>query len=208
MSEIAAQMTSAKDAHTCNRAWLTLLDFFTLSTRREVPLQHHVRPPQTARQPCSPVFIRPCFTPVRSSGYTSVRRGGAQDQEKRALEAYFAEHRIQEKLNSMLNEMVQVRPHMPYHWLAKRMRQDGSAPSAGTMPQLAPAAQKALGGDLEKQWSFALGLQVRSGSAPSAPVAAAPPKRSAVASGADGVLLTIEGLSAASSGVLLAIRAQ
>jgi hypothetical protein len=85
---------------------------------------------------------------VRCSGYISARRGGAQDQEKRALEAYFAEHRIQEKLNSMLNEMVQVRPHMPAHWLAKRMRQDGSAPSAGTMPQLAPAAQKALGGDL------------------------------------------------------------
>ena len=39
-------------------------------------------------------------------------------------------------------------------------------------------------------------------------VAAAPPKRSAVASGAEGVLLTIESLSAASSGVLLAIRAQ
>jgi hypothetical protein len=162
--------------------------------------------------PCSP---RPPRGPksthqsVRCSGYISARRGGAQDQEKRALEAYFAEHRIQEKLNSMLNEMVQVRPHMPYHWLAKRMRQDGSAPSAGTMPQLAPAAQKALGGDLEKQWNFALGLQVRSGSAPSAPVvAAAPPKRSAVASGAEGVLLTIESLSAASSGVLLAIRAQ
>ena len=162
------------------------------------------------RKPCSPRprGLKSTHQSVRCSGYISSRRGGAQDQEKRALEAYFAEHRIQEKLNSMLNEMVQVRPHMPYHWLAKRMRQDGSAPSAGTMPQLAPAAQKALGGDLEKQWSFALGLQVRSGSAPSAPVAAAPPKRSAVASGADGVLLTIESLSAASSGVLLAIRAQ
>ena len=199
-------MTSAKDAH--NRAWLTLLDFFTLSSRREVPLQHQCSSAAN-RAPTVLASVHPSvFTPVRSSGYTSVRRGGAQDQEKRALEAYFAEHRIQEKLNSMLNEMVQVRPHMPYHWLAKRMRQDGSAPSAGTMPQLAPAAQKALGGDLEKQWSFALGLQVRSGSAPSAPVAAAPPTRSAVASGADGVLLTIESLSAASSGVLLAIRAQ
>lgn len=142
-------------------------------------------------------------TRVRSTECASACRGGAHEQEKRALEAYFAEHRIQEKLNTMLNDMVQVRPHMPYHWLAKRMRHDGSAPSAGTMPQLSPAAQKALGSDLEKSWSFVLGLQARPGSAPAAP--AAPAKPGVVMGGAEGVLLTIEPQG---KGVLLAIRSK
>ena len=77
---------------------------------------------------------------------------------------------------------------------------------AGRMGEGPSVLLEALGAI--EQRSGELGLQVRSGSAPSAPVAAAPPTRSAVASGADGVLLTIESLSAASSGVLLAIRAQ
>ena len=132
----------------------------------------------------------------------ALPRGGAHEQEKRALEAYFAEHGIQEKLNAMLNEMVQVRPHMPYSWLATRMRRDGCghSPSAGTVPLLPPAAKSELGKDLEKSWGFVLGLQARPGSAAAAPKA---PASKPVAAAATGVLLTIEPQG---SGVLLAIR--
>lgn len=131
------------------------------------------------------------------------RRGGAPDQEKRALEAYFSEHQIQEKLNRMLNDMVQVRPHMPYSWLAQRMRRDGCSPSpaVGTVPIIPAAAKNTFASEMEKTWGYVLGLQARGkGGAQKVQTN----KRTTGASNAPmGVQLTIEPLG---NNVLLAIR--
>ena len=125
------------------------------------------------------------------------------DQEKQRLKKYFEEHAIQDKLNDMLNDMVQVRPNAPFGWLAKRMRAGGPrhTASAGTVPAgLGAAAKSAMGSELEKQWGFVLGLQATgSGVGPAAGPTAGAPK----AGSATDVLLTIE---AAGDGVLLCIR--
>jgi hypothetical protein len=129
---------------------------------------------------------------------TRARRDSAPD--KRKLEKYFADHQIQDKLNGMLNELVQVRPSAPFGWLARRMRRDGSGQApAGTVPLLKPEIGSAMGRDLEKQWGFTLGLQ---NDAPSAPPKGGASAKQARA-GANGVQLTIE---TAGQGVLLCIR--
>lgn len=104
----------------------------------------------------------------------------------------------------MLNEMVQVRPNLPYSWLAQRMRRDGSgqSPAVGTVPLLESAAKSAFADDLEKRWGFVLGLQVRDGAAPKAAGKAAPAKQPR-ATASSGVVLSIEPQG---EGVLLAIR--
>ena len=118
------------------------------------------------------------------------RAGGAQG-EKRQLEAYFQEHSISEKLNTLLNEMVQVRPSAPYGWLARRIRLDdcGHTPAVGTVPLLAKPVGTTVGCELEKQWGYCLGLQ-----GIAAPASRATPT---------GVQLTIE---TSGKGVLLCIR--
>ena len=124
----------------------------------------------------------------------------AQDaeQEKQRLKAYFLEHAIQDKLNNILNEMVQLRPSAPYSWLAKRMRSESCGYAAvGSVPvSLGGAAKDVLGGELEKQWHFAMAHQ---GLGSEATSAAQVPKP-----GTD-VLLTID---PAGDKVLLSIREQ
>ena len=121
-------------------------------------------------------------------------RASRADVERRKIESYFHEHQISEKMNTMLNEMVQVRPTAPYSWLARRMRLDdsGHMPAVGTVPLLAKAAADGLGSELQKQWAFCLGLQ-----------GIATPALSQSAGGASAVQLTIE---SDGPGVLLAIR--
>ncbi len=131
----------------------------------------------------------------------------APQDDKTALEAYFAEHCIQEKLNTMLNEMVQVRPHAPYGWLAKRIRRDtyGHSPAVGTLPVLPPASKSEFCSGLEKTWGFVLGLQARGGSGASAAPAAgaAGGARARPPTASTGVQLSIE---PSTKGVLLCIR--
>merc|ERR1712127_177186 len=67
---------------------------------------------------------------------------------RQELQDYLGAHKIQERLNDWLNEMVKERPAAPYAWLATRMR-GGSAGALGpqsSVPELkSPAAKEAFG---------------------------------------------------------------
>jgi len=119
------------------------------------------------------------------------------DDKRKTLETYFAEHRIQETLNDMLNKMVCSRPTQPYSWLARQMRQADGPPPVGTVPLLDKSAGASAFGDLEKTWGYVLGLQ---GLAPAGAPAGAPPAKPTAPKGIE---LSID---AVGERVLLAIR--
>ena len=122
--------------------------------------------------------------------------------------AYFAEHDVQRKLSSIINEMVATRPVEATRWLSRRLRTESKGVSAsGTVPLLdAAAGRDAFGTEHEKTWGYVLGLQAP----PAAGAAAAPPAKGTAPRSSSGnnqqkkpVELVIEGLG---SGVLLSIR--
>merc|ERR1711920_497237 len=114
------------------------------------------------------------------------------------LQAYFAQHAVQERLNEMLNQLVQVRPAAPYAWLAARMRATGTG-SGDALVDTYPVLSKdtganELGKRLTSTWNF---CQAFSSSA-SAPVSQPDPPAakgnvtlSIEPGGKDRVLLTI-----------------
>merc|ERR1711920_274701 len=120
------------------------------------------------------------------------------------LQAYFAQHAIQERLNDMLNQLVQVRPAAPYSWLAARMRGTGPNPTpADTCPLLSKdIGAEELGLCLANKWNFCQAFSsvaTLEGSSDEANVSQpAPP------AGTGGVNLSIE--PGGNSSVLLVIR--
>ena len=138
----------------------------------------------------------------------------AQDRKRSQLESYFVEHCIEEKLNTMLNELVTTRPTQPLSWLVHKMRSDGakagSVPAMGTVPQVGKAAGQAIGAEVESAWGYCLGFQSTASGAAAAPSggksggkSAKPAKPAAAAKSAGELTLTIDSLG---SGVILAIR--
>ena len=105
------------------------------------------------------------------------------------LQAYFAEHRIQERLNEWLNELAKTRSITPYAWLSSSMRAVGEQPHA-TTPELSPASAADIGGELRKAWSSAQSLR-----GDASPLKPAPKTRAAAPAAAKGggVVLDIIG---------------
>ena len=55
------------------------------------------------------------------------------------LQAYFAKNSIQDKLNSLLNQLVIERPARPFVWLAEQLRNPSIRTSTfDPKPQLSP----------------------------------------------------------------------
>uniref|UniRef100_A0A7S0P197 Uncharacterized protein n=1 Tax=Calcidiscus leptoporus TaxID=127549 RepID=A0A7S0P197_9EUKA len=115
------------------------------------------------------------------------------------LQAYFAQHAIQERLNDMLNQLVQVRPAAPYAWLAARVRGAGSI-KGDALVDTCPLLPKEVGADelgarLAKTWNFCQAFSASASATVSQPAPSAAAKGgvtlSIEAGGKDSVLLTI-----------------
>ena len=120
---------------------------------------------------------------------------------RQELQDYLGAHKIQERLNDWLNEMVKERPAAPYAWLATRMR-GGSAGALGpqsSVPELKSPAAKEAFGDLSRSWDYLMAYQGISQASQGASAASAAP------SGPGELLLSIEP-SSGSSPLVLAIR--
>ena len=74
------------------------------------------------------------------------------NDQQATLQAYFAQHRIQEELNVIINEIVSVRPAEPLRWLAVRLRRSAvrSTP-AETIPT--GASGKKTGARIAAAWA-------------------------------------------------------
>ena len=121
---------------------------------------------------------------------------------RQELQDYLGAHKIQERLNDWLNEMVKERPAAPYAWLATRMR-GGAAGALGpqsSVPELKSPAAKEAFGDLSRSWDYLMAYQgISPGASQGASAASAAP------SGPGELLLSIEP-SAGTSPLVLAIR--
>ena len=148
-----------------------------------------------------------------SAGHASVATPAAPDLTPRArvatgraatrqeLQDYLGAHKIQERLNDWLNEMVKERPAAPYAWLATRMR-GGAAGALGpqsSVPELKSPAAKEAFGDLSRSWDYLMAYQGIAQASQGASAASAAP------SGPGELLLSIEP-SSGSSPLVLAIR--
>ena len=148
-----------------------------------------------AAQPRRPSPRPPSLTP-------RVRLATGRAATRQELQDYLGAHKIQERLNDWLNEMVKERPAAPYAWLATRMR-SGSAGALGpqsSVPELKSPAAKEAFGDLSRSWDYLMAYQ---GISPGASQGASP--ASAAPSGPGELLLSIEP-SAGTSPLVLAIR--
>ena len=126
------------------------------------------------------------------------RRRAATRQE---LQDYLGAHKIQERLNDWLNEMVKERPAAPYAWLATRMRGEatGALGPQSSVPEMKSAAAQEAFGDLSRQWSYLMAYQGVSQISEAARTASAAP------SGTAELLLSIMP-SSGSLPLVLAIR--
>ena len=130
-----------------------------------------------------------------------VRVSTGRAATRQELQDYLGAHKIQERLNDWLNEMVKERPAAPYAWLATRMR-GGSAGALGpqsSVPELKSPAAKEAFSDLSRSWDYVMAYQGISQVSQGASAASAAP------SGPGELLLSIEP-SSGSSPLVLAIR--
>ncbi len=117
---------------------------------------------------------------------------------------YFMEHRIEERINAILNEMAVKRPADGMRWLAQRLRSEDAGAGTAPFPAVVDEAVGAstLGRDLQRQWDYVTNAP---GASPSATTKAAAAERGKQGGGGEQVQLVIE--SFGQSSVLLAVRA-
>ena len=125
------------------------------------------------------------------------------------LQAYFAKNSIQDKLNSLLNQLVIERPARPFVWLAEQLRNPSIRTSTfDPKPQLSPEDAE----QLTRMWDYVVALTVPPGGAAAAkpPAAAAAaagrPAAAAAAAAASGEPLALSIMAGGAESVLLAIR--
>ena len=95
------------------------------------------------------------------------------------LQAYFAKNSIQDKLNSLLNQLVIERPARPFVWLAEQLRNPSIRTSTfDPKPQLSPEDAE----QLTRMWDYVVALSTPPGGGAAA--AAKPPAAAAAAAGA------------------------
>ena len=123
------------------------------------------------------------------------------------LQAYFAKNSIQDKLNSLLNQLVIERPARPFVWLAEQLRNPSIRTSTfDPKPQLSPEDAE----QLTRMWDYVVALTVPPGGAAAAKppaAAAAAAGRPAAAAAASGEPLALSIMAGGAESVLLAIRA-
>ena len=156
-------------------------------------------------------ILTPQTTPLRCRPATRSHMPAAPDLTPRArvatgraatrqeLQDYLGAHKIQERLNDWLNEMVKERPAAPYAWLATRMRGGSALGPQSSVPELKSPAAKEAFGDLSRSWDYVMAYQGISQVSQGASAASAAP------SGPGELLLSIEP-SSGSSPLVLAIR--
>ena len=122
------------------------------------------------------------------------------------LQAYFAKNAIQDKLNSLLNQLVIERPARPFVWLAEQLRNPSIRTSTfDPKPQLSPEDAE----QLTRMWDYVVALTVPPGGAAAAKppaAAAAAAGRPAAAAAASGEPLALSIMAGGAESVLLAIR--
>ena len=122
------------------------------------------------------------------------------------LQAYFAKNSIQDKLNSLLNQLVIERPARPFVWLAEQLRNPSIRTSTfDPKPQLSPEDAE----QLTRMWDYVVALTVPPGGAAAAKppaAAAAAAGRPAAAAAASGEPLALSIMAGGAESVLLAIR--
>ena len=159
-------------------------------------------PPKLGRVYDVRAATRPSPRPPAPSLTPRVRLATGRAATRQELQDYLGAHKIQERLNDWLNEMVKERPAAPYAWLATRMR-SGSAGALGpqsSVPELKSPAAKEAFGDLSRSWDYLMAYQgISPGASQGASAASAAP------SGPGELLLSIEP-SAGTSPLVLAIR--
>ena len=127
------------------------------------------------------------------------------------LQAYFARNAIQDKLNSLLNQLVIERPARPFVWLAEQLRYPSIRTSTfDPKPQLSPEDAE----QLTRMWDYVVALTVPPGGAAAAkpPAAAAKaaagrPSAAAAKAAPPGEPLVVSIAAGGRESVLLAIRA-
>ena len=124
------------------------------------------------------------------------------------LADYFKKQGIQDKLNSLLNQLVVERPARPFVWLAEQLRNPSIRTSTfDPKPQLSPEDAE----QLTRMWDYVVALTVPPGGAaaakPPAAAAAAAGRPAAAAAAASGEPLALSIMAGGAESVLLAIRA-
>ena len=156
-------------------------------------------PPNSPSLRCRPPRVLVASLSLRLTPRVRVTTRRAATRQE--LQDYLGAHKIQERLNDWLNEMVKERPAAPYAWLATRMR-GGSAGALGpqsSVPELKSPAAKEAFGDFSRSWDYLMAYQGISQVSQGASAASAAP------SGPGELLLSIEP-SSGSSPLVLAIR--
>ena len=89
------------------------------------------------------------------------------EAEKQALQTYLDQHKVETRLNELLNKLVFTTPQKPFEWLAEQL--SDTAPSGGpTWPTVEVAAADPGMASLLKRWDVVLGFLGGSGGSPAA----------------------------------------